>query len=91
MILLVAATVMSFTRTTAIALFDADNIKLHTAGMMNYSGNVRYRNDPRYELYKTTYSDLRESASHAIRRIQMYMDFLGGYYITGGTKIREIR
>ena len=82
---------MSFARTTVIALFDADNIKLHTAGMMNYSGHVRYRNDPRDELYKTTYySDLRESASHATR-MQMYMDFLGGYYITGGTKIREIR
>ena len=75
---------------TEIALFDADNIKLHTAGMMNYSGHVRYRNDPRDKLYKTTHSNLRESASNATR-IQMYMDFLGVYYITGGTKIREIR
>ena len=75
---------------TAIALFDADSIKLHTAGMMNYSGHVRYRNDPRGELYKTAYADLRENALH-VTCIQMYMNFLGGYYITGGTKIREIR
>ena len=81
---------MSFARTTAIALFDANNIKLHTAGMMNYSRHVRYRNDPCDELYKTTYSDLRETSSYATC-MQMYMDFLGGYYITGGTKIREIR
>ena len=75
---------------TAIALFDAVNIKLHTAGMMNYSGHVRYRNDPRDELYKTTYSDLQVSALDEIY-IQMYMNFLGGYYYSGGTKIREIR
>ena len=51
---IVATTAMSFARTTAIVLFDVNNIKLHTAGMMNYSGHVRYRNDPRGdELYKT--------------------------------------
>ena len=33
---IVATTVMSFTRLTAIALLDANNIKLHTAGMMRY-------------------------------------------------------
>jgi hypothetical protein len=33
---IVATTAMSFARSTAIALFDANNIKLHTAGMMRY-------------------------------------------------------
>ena len=68
---------------TAIALFDANNIKLDTAGMMNYSEHVRYQNDPRDELYKTTYSDLRERSSHATC-IQMYMDFWVGTILLGG-------
>jgi hypothetical protein len=33
---ILATTVMSFARLTAIALFDTSNIKLHTAGMMRY-------------------------------------------------------
>ena len=33
---IVATIVISFARSTVIALFDANNIKLHTAGMMRY-------------------------------------------------------
>ena len=38
----------------------------------------------------TSYSDLGRSSLYAIY-IPMYMNFLGGYYNSGGTKIREIR
>ena len=52
--------------------------------------HATYENDARDQLYTTTYSDLRVSALDEIC-IQMYMNFLGGYYNSGGTKIREIR
>ena len=81
---IVATTVMSFARSTAIALFDANNIKLHTTGIMRYGWHVRYWNDARDQLYTTTYSDLRVSALDEIS-IQMYKIFLGGYYNSGGT------
>ena len=44
---ILTTTVMSFARLTVIALFDSNNVKLHTAGMIRYGWHVRYQNDPR--------------------------------------------
>ena len=85
---IVATTVMSFARSTAIALFDANNIKLHTAGMMRYGWHVRSQNDARDKLYTTTYSDLPVCALDAICT-QMYMIFWVGTIIVGVQKSEE--